>query len=297
MIGGTSTEPEAIPQASSRIFSALFGRSVAGSSSSMEAMARVPGGQVFSAQSRSRGTDQLVLGKFPRVEVVPVLPQLGALRFAEVNDLNVYVWNDGAEVTLIDSGLPRAAGEIEQGLRALGFAPDQVRRVILTHAHDDHIGSAADLAEWGPEIWAHHADADIVRGERPQPAPVLRDWERPIAEALELGPPPRPAPVHRELRGGEVLDFGGGAEILAVPGHTEGSLALHLPHHRVLFTGDTLANLRGVTMPGVFNLDSTAVDAAAHRLAALDVDIVCVGHGDVLMGEPLRAWQSQRSAH
>jgi hypothetical protein len=33
------------------------------------------------------------------------------------------------------------------------------------------------------------------------------------------------------------------------------------------------------------------------RLAALDVDIVCVGHGDVLMGEPLRAWQSQRSAH
>ncbi|MBF6220577.1 MBL fold metallo-hydrolase [Nocardia abscessus] len=231
------------------------------------------------------------------MEMVSVLPQLRALRFAEVNDLNVYVWNDGAEVTLIDSGLPGAAAEIEQGLRALGFGADQVRRVILTHAHDDHIGSAADLAEWGAEIWAHHADADIVRGERPQPAPVLRDWERPIAEALELGPPPRPAPVHRELRDGEVLDFGGGAEILAVPGHTEGSLALHLLHHRVLFTGDTLANLRGVTMPGVFNLDSTAVDAGAHRLTALDVDIVCVGHGDVLTGEPLRAWRSQRSAH
>ncbi|WP_332909698.1 MBL fold metallo-hydrolase [Nocardia gipuzkoensis] len=64
----------------------------------------------------------------------------------------------------------------------------------------------------------------------------------------------------------------------------------------MLFTGDTLADVHGVTMPGVFNLDSTAVDAAAHRLTALDVDIVCVGHGDVLMGEPLRAWRSQRSA-
>jgi glyoxylase-like metal-dependent hydrolase (beta-lactamase superfamily II) len=228
------------------------------------------------------------------VEIVPVSPRLSALRFAEVNDLNVYVWNDGAEVTLIDCALPGAAEEIGKGLDALGITADRVRRVILTHAHDDHIGSAADLAEWGAEIWVHHADADIVRGERPQPAPVLRDWERPIADALELGPPPRPAPVHRELRDGEVLDFGGGAEVLAVPGHTEGSVALHLPRHRVLFTGDTLANVRGVTMPGVFNLDSAAVEAAAHRLTELDVDVVCVGHGDVLTAAALQAWRSRR---
>ncbi|MFE7743895.1 MBL fold metallo-hydrolase [Nocardia sp. NPDC057455] len=230
------------------------------------------------------------------MEIVPVSPRLAALRFAEVNDLNVYVWNDGAEVTLIDSGLPGAAGEIERGLGVLGFSVDRVRRVILTHAHDDHIGSAADIAEWGAEIWVHQADADIVRGERPQPAPVLRDWERPIADALELGPSPRPAPVHRELRGGEVLDFGGGAEVLAVPGHTEGSLALYLPCHRVLFTGDTLANVGGVTMPGVFNLDSTAVEAAAHRLTDSDADVVCVGHGEVLTAESLYAWRSRRSA-
>ncbi|WP_280332541.1 MBL fold metallo-hydrolase [Nocardia wallacei] len=227
------------------------------------------------------------------MEIVSVLPQLNALRFSEVNDLNVYVWNDDGAVTLIDSGLPGAAGALENGLRALGFATRQVRRVILTHAHDDHLGSAADLAEWGAEIWAHHADAAIVRGERPQPAPVLRDWERPIAAALPPGIPPRPAPVHRELHAGEVLDFGGGATVLAVPGHTAGSIALHLPSHRVLFTGDTLANLRGATMPGVFNLDSDAVAAAAHRLTELDVDTVCVGHGDVLEAEALRAWRSR----
>lgn len=230
------------------------------------------------------------------MELVSVSPRLHALRFAEVNDLNVYVWNDGAEVTLIDSGLPGAAEDIGRGLRTLGFDTGQVRRVVLTHAHDDHMGSAAEVAEWGAEIWVHQADADIVRGRRPQPAPVLRDWELPIAAALPPGPSPRPAPVHRELRHGDLLDFGGGAEVLAVPGHTAGSSALYLPRHRVLFTGDTLANVRGTTMPGVFNLDSAAVDAAAHSLCELDVDTVCVGHGDVLAGEALRAWRARRPA-
>lgn len=213
-----------------------------------------------------------------------------------MNDLNIYVWNERSEVTLIDCGLPGAAGEIESGLRTLGFTSGQVRRVILTHAHDDHMGSAADLAGWGAQIWAPHADADIVRGLRRQPDPVLRAWERPIAEALQPGPPPRPASVHRELHAGEVLDFGGGAEVLAVPGHTAGSVALLLPRYRLLFSGDTLANVRGVTMPGVFNLDSAAVEESARRLAHLDVDIVCVGHGDVLTAEPLRAWRSRWSA-
>lgn len=249
----------------------------------------------FSAQSSTDAKGPLIVGNVRCMEIVSILPQLTAFRFPQVNDLNVYVWNDDNVLTLIDTGLPGSASDIEKGLRSLGFTPEQVRRAILTHAHDDHIGSAADIAEWGAEIWVHHADADIVRGERPQPAPVLRDWEIPIAEALEPGPQPRPAPVHRELHAGDVLDFGSGAEVLTVPGHTEGSLALHLPTHRTLFTGDTVANVHGISMPGVFNLDSAAVEAAARTLAELDVDVVCVGHGTELTGAALRTWQGRES--
>ena len=82
-----------------------------------------------------------------------------------------------------------------------------------------------------------------------------------------------------DLHDGDVLDFGGGAEILSVPGHTDGSIAIHLPRHGVLFTGDTIANV-GTVMLGVFNQDRAQTVASFKRLAALDVETACFGHGE-----------------
>jgi glyoxylase-like metal-dependent hydrolase (beta-lactamase superfamily II) len=86
-------------------------------------------------------------------------------------------------------------------------------------------------------------------------------------------------PVSRELTDGDVLDFGDGAEVLAIPGHTEGSIAIHLPRHGVLFTGDTVANV-GSVMLGTFNQDRARTVASFQRLAALDVETACFGHGE-----------------
>ncbi len=85
---------------------------------------------------------------------------------------------------------------------------------------------------------------------------MFENWEVPIHQRVSAGLPDTapPVPVDRELVDGDVLDFGGGAEILAIPGHTEGSIAIHLPRHGVLFTGDTVANV-GTVMLGTFNQD------------------------------------------
>ena len=85
--------------------------------------------------------------------------------------------------------------------------------------------------------------------------------------------------MDRELHDGDVLDFGGGAEILSVPGHTEGSIAIHLPHRGVLFTGDTIANA-GTVMLGTFNQDRAQTVTSFQRLADLDVETACFGHGE-----------------
>ncbi|MFF8973385.1 MBL fold metallo-hydrolase [Streptomyces sp. NPDC014995] len=217
------------------------------------------------------------------MDVVELLPRLHLLRFPVGQ---AYLWRDADELTLVDAGPPGSGRTIADTVRALGHAPETVRRVVLTHFHEDHAGGAAEFAALsGAEVLAHAADAAVLRRRVPAPPPVLEDWERPLHTAalrqLPQGDFARP-PEITEVADGDVLDFGDGARVIHVPGHTHGSIALHLPRHRVLFTGDTIAAspVDGAVMPGVFNLDRTLVLTALQRLAALDTDVACFGHGD-----------------
>lgn len=193
-----------------------------------------------------------------------------------------YLWRDGTELTLIDAGDIDAAAAIEDAIRTLGLDPAGIRRIVITHGHRDHYGAAQELADrHGAEIIAHALDAPVVRGERPVPEPDLLDWELPLWEHGLTVPEAPPTRVDREVTGGEVLPFGDGARVVHAPGHTAGSIAIHLPLHGVLFTGDTVASVERV-MLGVFNVDRAGAAATFRRLAALAPRTVCVGHGDPL---------------
>jgi glyoxylase-like metal-dependent hydrolase (beta-lactamase superfamily II) len=204
-----------------------------------------------------------------------------------------YLWRDEAGVTLIDTGPVDSGAEIAVGLDEIGLAPTDVRRVVLTHFHDDHVGAAAEISEWGDvEVVAHVADAPIIRGERRAPPPALNESEQEIYDRVAADlPPAPPVKVDREVTEGDLLEFAGGAQVIAVPGHTAGSIALHLHAHRVLLTGDAVAESLGCVVPGVFNLDTARAVESMRRLAELDVDIACFGHGEPAMsgaGERLR---------
>jgi glyoxylase-like metal-dependent hydrolase (beta-lactamase superfamily II) len=131
---------------------------------------------------------------------------------------------------------------------------------------------------------------------------VYEDWEPSVhAAALRLLPPsdfPRPARL-TEVSDGDVLDFGGGARVVHAPGHTDGSVALHLPEHGVLFTGDAVAAspVDGSVMMGALNLDRARTLASFRRLAALDTDVACFGHGDPVVGEAGEALRKAAEAY
>jgi glyoxylase-like metal-dependent hydrolase (beta-lactamase superfamily II) len=229
------------------------------------------------------------------MEITELLPRLHqvALDFGQA-----YLWRDGDELTLIDTGIPGSGEAIAAAVESLGLPRSAVRRIVITHGHEDHAGSAAEIRAWdGAPVLVHEADAPVVRGERRREEPVITDFERPYWERVtEMGITAMtipPSTVDVELTGGEELPFGDGATVLSIPGHTAGSIAIHLPRHGVLFAGDTVACLpeTGV-IPGAFNVDAATMLESYRRLADLDPHTVCVGHGTSVVGDAGKAMRA-----
>lgn len=190
---------------------------------------------------------------------------------------------------LVDTGIPGSAPAVLDALAALGGRPEQLRQIVLTHCHMDHMGSAADLAAaTGARVLAGALDAPYIRGTAPEPTPVLAPAERSLHEGVMADlaasgmPALRPAEVDTVLHDGDTLDgWGEPVRVLHVPGHTPGGIALHLPESRLLFPGDLIATApdgRHAVL-GPFNVAREEAVASFRRLAALDVDTVCVPHG------------------
>jgi glyoxylase-like metal-dependent hydrolase (beta-lactamase superfamily II) len=151
------------------------------------------------------------------------------------------------------------------------------------------MGSLADLKEASDaKSYVHPADSPIVRGDEPQPGPnrstLLGRFVGPLVE--RLSPEPTAASVDVEVQDGQELPIAGGIKVLHTPGHTPGHLAFLLPSKKVLFVGDAAANILGLRMPiGMYTVNPQQARESIRKLAELDFDVACFGHGRVLKGE------------
>lgn len=219
-------------------------------------------------------------------DLVQLAPGLYRLRIpgGPAHLLNCYLWVDGHGVTLIDTGWPRSADVITEALTMLGRRREDVGRIVLTHFHADHAGSAAEIAGWSRvEVIAGIADAGFVRGAQRGPLPVLTAGEQSIHTGFREPPHAAPCRVDRTVGNGDVLSFAGGATVLSVPGHTPGSIALYLPAADAVLTGDAVAEFNGQVILGVFNVDRQAATHSLSRLAATGAQIAGFGHGEAVL--------------
>lgn len=219
------------------------------------------------------------------MEIIPNIHHLSK----GISGANVYLLS-GEKLTLVDTGMPGNAEAILGYVRSLGRAPSDLARIILTHYHVDHVGSLAELVgKTHAQVLAHPADIPFINGERPQPGPRGRLMRLLFGLVFRLAPGlarHTPAAVDVPLEDGASLDILGGARVVHAPGHTPGSIALHLPVERLLVVGDTL-NCRGGRLSGpaaAFTQDMQQAIASVRRLAGLDFDVLCPGHGQPIVG-------------
>ncbi|HXG40503.1 MAG TPA: MBL fold metallo-hydrolase [Candidatus Limnocylindrales bacterium] len=221
------------------------------------------------------------------MRIAPSIHRLGTN-----STVNAYLLEEAGEFSVVDAAMPGHFRYLAGELASIGRTLADVRAILLTHGHSDHIGFAERLrAERRVPVWIHQADAALARGEAPNPAQgtgPIRPW--PFLAFLWLGllHGGLRRPVVREVAtfgDGATLDVPGSPRAILVPGHTPGSAALHVPRRDVLFVGDALATYAVTTgrrgpQIAPFTADPARALESLARLEPTAARLVLPGHGE-----------------
>lgn len=221
--------------------------------------------------------------------------------------VNCYLVEDAGGVTVIDTGLPGHWKEFQAELATMRRTLDDVRGVVLTHGDTDHLGFAERLRkEKGVPIYVHELDAARARGQ---------DKSNGAWGKVRLGPLVRflwyagrrggfrvpPVTDVVTFTGDEVLELPGSPVIIHLPGHTPGSVAIHVPSLDALFVGDALTTGHVLTgkkgpQPAPFTLEPEVALASLTRLEGIQASWLLPGHGAPWRGAVADALGQVRTA-
>ena len=222
------------------------------------------------------------------MQIVPGLYSLGDKSGGYVRS---YLVEDGEDLILIDTLLDKKGTLVLDEIKALGRKPEDIKKIVLTHAHQSHLGGLAALkAATGARVYSHIWEADVVAGKRKVAVPPtttllpqkpLQIYYLQVAFVLGLGKP-APCDVDENLKDG---DHVGPLTVMGAPGHTPGSLSFYWPEKKALVAGDIV-----VTWPGPalgwpqITLDNKQNRESVGKLCDMShAEILCVGHGQPIV--------------
>ncbi len=196
---------------------------------------------------------------------------IGGSELSAPEDGSVYLLENDGELCLVDSGCGPSVDIILRHIEQLGFDPQNISRIIVTHCHIDHSGGLAALKKrFNPEVLAHVLDADAIEGKAPEK--VAADF---------YGIPYHPVEIDTVVEGEQEIIYLGEQKIVLqhAPGHTPGSMVAwgDFPEGRLLFGQD----LHGPLHPQ-WGSDRKTWKASLAQLLELKADILAEGHFGII---------------
>ncbi len=200
-------------------------------------------------------------------EIVNGVYQIGGAGISTAEDAAVYLIDFAGEQAMVDSGAGRSFALLVNNIEELGFSPEKISHLILTHCHIDHIGSAPFFKkQHGTKLVIHELDAPAM--ETGDPTKTAANW---------YGADFPPTKIDEILKGADgILRYGNDyLSWLHTPGHTPGSISLYLDREgkKILFGQDIHGPFHKA-----FGSDINLWKKSMQKLLDLNADILCEGH-------------------
>ncbi|MDQ3965898.1 MAG: MBL fold metallo-hydrolase [Actinomycetota bacterium] len=197
-----------------------------------------------------------------------------------------YLIKDSDGLTMIDSGLPLAADKIVEQIEAAGYKARDVRHILVTHAHPDHVGGLPRLKEsTGARVIASRTERPVIEGDAPLQRVLPERMSGLVQKVRPSGMTLEGTPVDRGVDGGETLpEVMDGLRVIATPGHSPGHLSFWQPERRLVFCGDVMVRRFGrLRLPfAAVTVDEDENKRSVRKLAGLNAATMCFGHGNPL---------------
>jgi glyoxylase-like metal-dependent hydrolase (beta-lactamase superfamily II) len=201
---------------------------------------------------------------------------------------NIYLLA-GDDLTLVDTGMPGEEENVVGCIQKIGRTIEEVKHILITHAHLDHMGSLAALKKAsGAKVVAGSQEQDYIQGTKKTWTMDREGLAGKLFKAALFFTETfifkyEPADVDISCRGGETIDCFGGIQVVGSPGHTPGSLSYYQQDKKILFTGDALSGVSGLRLPPMLGCaDYRKALRSVEKFTELDFELCLFGHGDPL---------------
>lgn len=194
---------------------------------------------------------------------------------------NCYLVSVGEKTMMIDTGFPGQANKIEKAIKANNICFEDIRYILLTHGHYDHMGNAAYFQEkYGTKIVIHEADVPLIDDNHAQVMLADSIMGRLIIRASKMTVKKKrlePFKADKIIKETQENGFGFDETIHFLPGHTKGSIGISFPTGE-FFAGDLFMNF---TAPHGAHLweNYTTMQDSIRTVTELPIQTVYPGHG------------------